>query len=155
MPVAGCQQVPVHEVKVVEQEGEVRNMAQEEEKEQKKEESEVEVVEQEDKMIMTQQEGEEEASNADQVPQKTDDWDHSESVKMTIAIIISINGVLQYDIVILHYLCYASCCVHFKSTKLIRNDSTESINLYIFENLIKILNHALFNLIFFLSSRIC
>ena len=58
MPVAGSEQVPADEVKVVEQEGEDRNMAQEEEQE--KEESEVE-----DKMIMTQQEGEEEASNVD------------------------------------------------------------------------------------------
>ena len=66
MPVPGCEQVPADEVKVVDQEGEERNMAQEEEEEQEKEESKVE-------MIMTQQEGEEEASNADQVPQKTDD----------------------------------------------------------------------------------
>ena len=74
MPVAGSEQVPADEVMVVEevQEGEERNMAQEEE-EQEKEKSKVEVVEKEDKMIMTQQEGEEEASNADQVPQKTDD----------------------------------------------------------------------------------
>ena len=143
MPVPGCEQVPADELEVVEQEGEERNMAQEEEEEQEKKESEVE-----DKMIMTQQEGEEEACNADQVPEKTEDWDHSESVKMTIAIIISINGVLQFDIVILHYLCYASWCVHCKLNKLIRNDSTELINLYIFENLIKILNnHELFHLI--------
>ena len=67
MSVPGCEQVPADEVKVVEQEGEERNMAQEEEEEQEKEESKVE-----DKMIMTQQEGEE-ACNADQVPQKTDD----------------------------------------------------------------------------------
>ena len=64
----GSEQVPADEVKVVEQEGEERNLTQEEEAEQEKEESKVE-----DKMIMTQQEGEEEASNADQVPQKTDD----------------------------------------------------------------------------------
>ena len=81
MPVPGCEQVPADEVKVVEQEGEERNMAQEdeeveqeEEQEQEKEESKVEVVEQEHKMIMTQPEGREEASNTDQVPQqKTDD----------------------------------------------------------------------------------
>ena len=67
MSVAGSEQVPADEVEVVEQEGEERNMAQEDEEEQEMEESEVE-----DKMIMTQQEGEE-ASNADQVLQKTDD----------------------------------------------------------------------------------
>ena len=69
VPVAGCEQVPADEVKVIEQEGE-RNMAQEVEE---KEESEVEVVKKEDKMIMTQQEGEEEASNAVQVLEKTED----------------------------------------------------------------------------------